>query len=793
MLPHFTSVVGPATGRAQPATGRFYNPILGALTVACLSLPLLSLHAAAPPAPALPSLATTLAAERDLWGEAAMAQPNGASYEFFAPLLPPPRYVNADFRYYPIVLSAPNATVKARLISNGSGVNLRGGTRSWNDNGTPFTFRVGPDELMFGTFRDRTSEPTLAEGWLPIAEIRYRHISPVQSEGAVPLTQVRPQRTPEIYRLEAFVSTAPALAAHGVTFVKFDLAQGTLGTITVTLDDRTPVTFADGKLTNDKGELLAVFDAAWKWERQRATAKITTTKGATFALATKPLPPSGALVPDYAAQRATCVATWSPLLAAGLHVVTPEPRVNDAWRHLIVQNFALISGNRIHYSAGNQYNQIYEAEGSDAALALLTWGYARDTRRLLEPLLDFTRKGLEQHQAGFKLNDICRYYWQTRDADTVHALRPRWEKAARLLVETRTGPHGLFPPERYAGDISTPAQSVNVNANAWRALRDLSAVLAEIGEATEAAHYAAVAREIRPTVLAAIAHSARRETTPPFVPIALHSNEPAHDPIIRSRIGSYWNIIIGYTIGSGVFPPGSDEETWIPRYQEQHGGIFMGMVRSGGDEFNFWTGSERVNPLYGTRYTLDTLRRDDPERALVSFYGMLAQGFTRNTFISGEGASLTPVDADGRIFYCPPNSAANAHFLSMLRAMLVQDSDLDDDGRPETLRLLFATPKRWLADGQAITVERAPTVFGDVSVTLTSHLAAGEILAAVALPTRQIPTRTFLRARVPDGWRVTKCLTPTAQLPTDPQGTVDLTALRGKVSLRFKIERVGAR
>ncbi len=40
-------------------------------------------------------------AGRDLWGEAAMAQHNGASYEFFAPLLAPSRYVNADFRCFP--------------------------------------------------------------------------------------------------------------------------------------------------------------------------------------------------------------------------------------------------------------------------------------------------------------------------------------------------------------------------------------------------------------------------------------------------------------------------------------------------------------------------------------------------------------------------------------------------------------------------------------------------------------------------------------------------------------------
>src|SRR5215204_2135565 len=62
-----------------------------------------------------PSLAEAIAAKNDLWGELAMRQPNGASYEFFEPLLPPPRYVHADFRYYPLVLSAPNARVKARL------------------------------------------------------------------------------------------------------------------------------------------------------------------------------------------------------------------------------------------------------------------------------------------------------------------------------------------------------------------------------------------------------------------------------------------------------------------------------------------------------------------------------------------------------------------------------------------------------------------------------------------------------------------------------------------------------
>ncbi|MBL9209325.1 MAG: hypothetical protein JNL92_02605 [Opitutaceae bacterium] len=740
-------------------------------------------------AAALPPVADALQATRDVWGEAAMAQSNGASYEFFAPLLPPPRYVNADFRHYPIVLSAPRAKVKARLIANGSGVNLRGGARSWNDPGAPVTFRVGPDEFMFGGLPERTFEPTLAEGWLPIVEIRYRHTSPVQSEGAVPLNQVRPVREGEIYRLEAFASTDPTQAEYGVVYVQFSLAQGRSGSVAVNVGDGAPVTFARGEVTNAAGERLARFDSRWRWERGRAVARLAAGEAVTLAIFTQPLPAGATGTFDYDAQRTQAVATWRAHLASGMAVVTPEPRVNDAWRHLLVQNFGLISGDRIHYSAGNQYDRLYEAEGSDAALALLAWGFPDEMRRLIGPLLDFTRQGLENHQAGFKVMNVVRTYWQTRDAAFVRALQPRWAKEVTRLVDGRTGPHGLYPAERYAGDISTPAQAVNVSAHAWRALRDLSAVLGEIGETAEAARLAGVAAEFRPQVLAAIAQSARRETSPPFVPVALLSDEPAHTPIVRSRIGSYWNIIIGYTIGSGIFPVGSPEENWIPRYQEQHGGLFMGMVRSGGDEFNFWPGEHRVNPLYGTRYALDTLRRDEPERALVSFYGMLAQGFTRNTFVSGEGAALTPYDAGGRVFYCPPNSAANAHFLSLLRHLLVQDWDLSDDGRPETLRLLFATPRRWLEDGQAIRVDRAPTAFGEVSVALMSRLAQGEVIAEVALPGRSRPERTLLRARVPDGWRVREATIGAQTLPVDARGTVDLTRYEGRVTVRFAVER----
>ena len=53
---------------------------------------------------------------------------------------------------------------------------------------------------------------------------------------------------PEIYRLEAFASTAPGFAANCLVFVKFDLAQGTNGEVRVEVDACPPLTFEGGRL-----------------------------------------------------------------------------------------------------------------------------------------------------------------------------------------------------------------------------------------------------------------------------------------------------------------------------------------------------------------------------------------------------------------------------------------------------------------------------------------------------------------------------------------------------------------
>jgi hypothetical protein len=72
---------------------------------------------------------------------------------------------------------------------------------------------------------------------------------------------------------------------------------------------------------------------------------------------------------------------------------------------------------------------------------------------------------------------------------------------------------------------------------------------------------------------------------------------------------------------------------------------------------------------------------------------------------------------------------------------------------------------------------------------MASRLAAGEVVADVALPDRNPPRQTLLRARVPDGWRVVAATAGAVKLAPDDRGTVDLTALRGQQTIRFQVER----
>lgn len=731
----------------------------------------------------VPALDEALAAREDVWGLAAMKQRDGPSYEFFKKLLPPLRYVNAAFRYYPIVLGAPGSSQKVRLVSNGSAINALARLNTWHDTGVPVSFFVGTDDRAFGADLRRLKGPDYEDGYLPIVRLAYADDKTTYEE-------------------EVFASANPDLARYGVAFVKFNNRGHSRGQIAARIQSRKPLKILGRTLSTDGSDALVWFDDQWQWHesRQELSAELVKGRSVFLAIASRPGPnvpknPVDALKisgREYNRERERCIACWQKLLDSGMQLDAPEPVVNNAWRSLLIGNMMLAEGNEANYSWGNAYERLFEAECGDAVRAFLLWGWTEQGRQMLPPLLHYTGDKLEFHNAGFKLQTLAHYYWLTGDSQFVRTMRDAYERDIKLIITGREAESGLAPREHYCGDIPTPVYSLSANANSWRGLRDMGAVLDDIGERDEAAVIARTAADYRRRILEAADKSERRDVQPHFMPVALFGAENPTDPLTSTMLGSYWDLMAPYVLGSGVL--GAEQERAIVDYLQEKGGVCMGMIRFD-QHSGLFANENGVDDCYSLRYANTLLRLDEPERALASLYGKLAQGMTENTFISAEGTGLKPLDEFGRPMYLPPNSSANANFLWTLRHLLVQDWDTDDDGRPDTLRLLFATPRAWLRDGQSIKIAHAPTAFGDVSVTIKSRLKQGEVIAEIQPPQREIPKETLLRIRLPDGWRATAVNivggvehSGIGSLPMDAKGTIKLPFAKKRITIRVQVE-----
>ena len=235
--------------------------------------------------------------------------------------------------------------------------------------------------------------------------------------------------------------------------------------------------------------------------------------------------------PAFDKEYLACRAAWRELLDRGAVFDLPEPIVQNAWRSLVVGNYLIAVGDRMNYSAGNAYDHLYEAECGDAVRSLLLFGHAADARKMVGPLLDFDRKATRFHVAGHKLQLLAHYYWVTRDKDYIRETRPKWEPVVAFIRASRKTDNGLLPKDNYAGDINKQVYSLNSNADCWRGLRDMAAVLDDLGEKEQAAELRKEADEFRKAILDAVAKSVR--TKAKFVPIALLADEPAARPAHR--------------------------------------------------------------------------------------------------------------------------------------------------------------------------------------------------------------------------------------------------------------------
>ena len=97
----------------------------------------------------------------------------------------------------------------------------------------------------------------------------------------------------------------------------------------------------------------------------------------------------------------------------------------------------------------------------------------------------------------------------------------------------------------------------------------------------------------------------------------------------------------------------------------------------------------------------------------------------------------------------------------MYRTMLVQERD-------GGLFLLQGTPRRWLADGEEIRLERVPTWYGPLSLACRSRLQAGRVEVKLELPDGARGVPVSLHLRLPEGASIERVeARPSTILATD--------------------------
>jgi len=695
------------------------------------------------------SVNAALNAKRDVWGDDLIGRDEGPTYEnivgYLRPMMWIGDYVTTSGVYYLVFGQHDSVTGgddAALHVADGSQIISR-----YHKTGRRTTFFVGSNgNERYGTDLHRLDGPTLHRGYQPVVLTRYQ-----DNDGSR-------------WEQESFATHIPETDSL-VSFVRITRLAGPAGGQPATLRVRTTLTDAvvEGNQLVSGGSTVLVFQPGAVFTSPFLTYTFPDSSREETVYLVRLNQPAACrkLVPDarrFVTERDAVCRFWDKQLRRGAVFEVPEKRVMDAQRNLLIQNLFMTW----RYSIGNAYETWFPQESGDALKALGEYGFLDEYRKNLQVLLPRTFRGEDERMEEYAHKLFYTAHCARLTADhawlaTNRSLVKRWIGAMRKVMAN--DPQGLLGKTR-AGDIHTHRYYSNHQAIGWRGLRDMASLCADEGWDDEAHAASEAAQSLRKAFLKTF--NATKVDMPDgtlFFPKVL-KDSPAtpYDSITATRLGSYWNLSIGTVLKSGIFDPRGDTMRRTVDYMHRHGARLLCLTR-----FNYYPvpiGSYRGGGLPGYSTSgadnvyglgiLDALAElDEADQIVLSLYGKLAHGMTRNTFISGEGDSFGVVPGQYyRALYLPPSNTNNALFLKNLHDMLVF-THVDMEGRPEELLLAHFTPRGWLEQGKTIRVERAPTMFGPVSYTIRSQLDDGVVEAQVVPPSRQPPKRLALRLRVP--------------------------------------------
>lgn len=466
---------------------------------------------------------------------------------------------------------------------------------------------------------------------------------------------------------------------------------------------------------------------------------------------------------SFAARFAETKAFWENELAGTAEIRLPEKRIEEMLKagllHIDIGYFGKNPDAPVVPIVGR-----YTAIGTESAPGIQTLDSMGNVELAERALAYFVEK---QHEDGFIQNfggymsetgstlwTMGEHWRYTRDVAWAHTVKNCVQKAADYLIHWRE----LNMTDEYekgfgygmiSGKIADPADpyhSFMLNAGTYAGLRSAGELMAVCGDGERAERYAREAELLREDIRLSFIRNMELSPVIPssdgtwfrtfapwtesFGPACLYVEDffaYTHGAfMLRDMIGA------GYLLLQGVIDP--------------HEPIAAEILKSYDELLNL----ENVGfsqPYYSTHPYVE-LVRGDVKMFLKSFYNEFASLADRGTYTFLEHHFIVTSH----------KLHEETWFLMRCRWMLVLE-----EYNKGLLRLLAGVPRKWLEQGEVISVKHLKTYYGDVSYEIISEADAGVIHASVTL----------------DGERFDKPATITLRIP-HPQGKKAVRVTRGE-------------
>ncbi|MBN2272078.1 MAG: family 20 glycosylhydrolase, partial [Sedimentisphaerales bacterium] len=368
------------------------------------------------------------------------------------------------------------------------------------------------------------------------------------------------------------------------------------------------------------------------------------------------------------------------------------------------------------------YDTFYIRDGAYQVMELEEAGFMDAAAKAVERYLVRQREDgrFESQKNQFDANGqavwtLWQYYRITRDREFLERVYPQMLRAVKWTMKARrttASPFaGLLPTAPADGEFLWEAKNHIVGYDLWnlRGMLCTADAARTLGKNDEAERLLAEARAYRADIDAA------------WKRIALE-----HFPPSWEKDGTHW----GNTETlwpTGLFDRNDPRVAALSRHVREDfaGGFIEGTIqwKGGGDV-------EAIHPYMGAYTTMTDLVRGRHEQVVEDFYWYLLHSTAAHAF--PEGIYYKKRFAWSHTI---PHVTGACNYAIMLRHMLVHEAG-------DELRLLSAVPDWWLGEGKEIRIERLPTHFGEMAMTVRGTKAGVEV--ELDPPKRNTPKRIVL-------------------------------------------------